>query len=102
MLGSWVEGLILPHFLTYPCVKSTFVDIQIKPHDGFDLLKMVRADPAYDAVPLIALTASVMSSEVNRLREAGFDGAIAKPIDVTTFPDLLERILRGETIWHIT
>jgi hypothetical protein len=49
----------------------------------------------------VALTASVMNEEVHKLREAGFHSVIAKPIDVDTFPDLLHRIVGGETVWRI-
>ncbi|MHB8625441.1 MAG: response regulator [Aggregatilineales bacterium] len=77
------------------------LDIHISPHNGFELLQMLRADPGYRNVKVIALTASVMNEEVKRLRNSGFDGAIAKPLSVTTFPDLLKRIANGESVWHI-
>ncbi len=77
------------------------LDIHIIPHDGFELLRMLRADPEYRNVKVIALTASVMNEEVKRLRTNGFDGAIAKPLSVTTFPDLLKRMANGESVWHI-
>lgn len=76
------------------------IDIQMKPHDGFETLEMIRSDVSYNDVPIVALTASVMHEEVHRLREAGFNGAIGKPLDVQTFPNLLERILQGEHVWH--
>ena len=50
---------------------------------------------------MIALTASVMNVEVNLLKQPGFDGAIAKPIDEIMFPDLLNQILDGEQVWNI-
>ncbi len=76
-----------------------FLDIHIAPHDGFALLRMLRADAQFHQSPVIALTASVMNEEVALLREAGFDGVIAKPIDIDIFPTLLERIQKGDTIW---
>ena len=78
------------------------LDIYVRPHDGFDMLKMLRKTPRYNATRIIALTASVMNEEVEKLRIAGFDGAIAKPLSVTTFPSLIERIVRGESVWHVT
>lgn len=77
------------------------LDIHMKPDDGFALLKMLRRLPEYQYVRVIALTASVMNEEVEQLRTSGFDGAIAKPLSIHTFPDLMERVLRGETVWHI-
>src|SRR5690606_7323386 len=78
-----------------------FLDIHIEPIDGFALLKLIRQSDAYRSTRVIALTASVMNEEVKMLRDAGFDGVIAKPLDYDTFPAVLHRILAGEQIWHI-
>lgn len=82
--------------------KMILLDIHLKPYSGFDLLEMIRDNPNYDTVPVVALTASVMSEEVEKLRNWGFDGGIGKPLSVQTFPALLNRILNGEAVWHIT
>jgi CheY-like chemotaxis protein len=78
-----------------------FLDIQMQPHDGFDMLNLLRAHQKFADTTLIAVTASVMNEEVEMLREAGFDGGIAKPISMKDFPHLMERILNGEKVWHI-
>jgi CheY-like chemotaxis protein len=77
------------------------LDIHMEPYDGFELLEMLLAEPDYVHIPVVALTASVMNEEVERLRTSGFSGAIAKPLSVQTFPNLVTRIINGETIWHI-
>lgn len=76
-------------------------DIQMNPYDGFDLLSMIRKDPEFDGSKVVALTASVMSEEVARLKRRGFDGAIAKPLDIDLFPHLIAKIIDGVNIWHI-
>lgn len=78
-----------------------FLDINVYPYDGYAMLDMIRRSSKFQKTPVVALTASVMNEEVQRLKNAGFDGVIAKPINLTTFPDTLQRILNGETIWHI-
>ena len=78
-----------------------FLDIHIRPDDGFAVLEMLRNHEHYKDSTIIAVTASVMSEEVEQLQQAGFDGGIAKPIDHDRFPELLALILRGESIWHI-
>jgi CheY-like chemotaxis protein len=77
------------------------LDIHVPPLDGFELLKLLRAEPEYSAVPVIALTASVMNEEVQQLRQAGFNGVLAKPVDMQVFPSFVERILAGERLWRI-
>jgi len=76
-------------------------DIQMQPYDGFELLAMLRNAPEYQHSKVVALTASVMSEEVARLKRKGFDGAIAKPLNIDAFPDLIGRIMNGEPVWYI-
>ncbi|MBZ0294916.1 MAG: response regulator [Anaerolineae bacterium] len=78
-----------------------FLDIHMEPIDGFEMLNMLRRSEDYCTVPVIALTASVMNEEIRHLREAGFDGVIAKPINYDTFSGALNRILSGEQVWKI-
>jgi CheY-like chemotaxis protein len=76
------------------------LDIHMRPYTGFELLDMLRDRAEWRNVPVIALTASVMNEEVQKLREAGFNGAVAKPIDLDTFPDILDRVLEGDEVWN--
>lgn len=78
-----------------------FLDIHMEPVDGFEMLRRIRQSDMYQSTRVIALTASVMNEEVKLLKDAGFDGVIAKPLDYDTFPSVLHRILKGEQVWHI-
>ena len=78
-----------------------FLDIHVAPHNGFEMLEMLRKTDKFANTTVVALTASVMNEEVARLRSSGFDGCLAKPIDVDTFPEILELIAQGEPVWNI-
>jgi CheY-like chemotaxis protein len=78
------------------------MDIQMKPHDGFELLSWLRRDPQFAQSKVVALTASVMNEQVARLKESGFDGAIAKPLNIDVFPKLIKNILTGGSVWYIS
>ena len=78
-----------------------FLDIHMEPIDGFAMLKLIRKNEVCQSTKVIALTASVMNEEVKMLKEAGFDGVLAKPLDYDVFPNVLRRILDGEQVWHI-
>jgi CheY-like chemotaxis protein len=78
-----------------------FLDIHVKPYDGFEMLEMLHKLDWVNGTPVVALTASVMNEEVHKLRTVGFSGCLAKPIDLGTFPETLERILDGEIVWRI-
>ncbi len=78
-----------------------FLDIHVKPYSGFQMLSMLRQMDSFANTPIIALTASVMNEEIDQLKTCGFHSVIAKPVDIDTFPDLVNRILNGEEIWGI-
>ena len=108
--GMGVEGLIIFDD-SYDFMKRTLslnpkpeiilLDIHVTPQDGFEMLSLLRANHEFRAAKIIALTASVMNEEVERLRLAGFDGAIAKPLSLHTFPALMQQIIAGEHVWHV-
>src|SRR4030067_1792477 len=72
------------------------LDIQMKPYDGVELLSMLRKDPHFKFSKVIALTASVTNEEVSLLKSGGFDGAIAKPLNIEGFPNFIRKIINGE------
>lgn len=78
-----------------------FLDIQMRPHSGYEILTMLREHPDYAETCIIAMTANVMATDVEELKAAGFDGLIGKPIDRKAFPALLDRILQGESVWFV-
>jgi two-component system cell cycle response regulator DivK len=63
------------------------MDIALPGIDGVEAAQRLKAEPSTSAIPIVALTASVMEADRTRFGEAGFAGLIAKPIDVLTFPD---------------
>ena len=77
------------------------LDIHMVPINGFEMLKLLRGHELFKSTPVVALTASVMNEEVHQLKTAGFDGVLAKPLDMDAFPTVLQRILKGETVWHV-
>lgn len=71
------------------------MDIQMPGKDGFSLLAELRASE-YKDLRVIALTAHAMAGDRDRALEAGFDGYIAKPIDIKQFPLQVAQALAGE------
>lgn len=81
-------------------VDVIFLDLEIPGTDGFKLLQSLKADARFQAVPIVAYT--VHLSELNVARKAGFDSFLGKPLDSERFPDQLNRILKGESVWETT
>jgi two-component system cell cycle response regulator DivK len=61
------------------------MDIQLPGMNGIEALKVLRSQPATAAIPVIAVTASVMQQDRNQITEAGFDGYIGKPLNLKEF-----------------
>jgi two-component system cell cycle response regulator DivK len=59
------------------------MDIQLPGISGFDALARLRGDPQTQAIPVIAVTASVMSTQQNDVLRAGFDALESKPVSIS-------------------
>ena len=56
------------------------MDIQLPGMDGLEAARQLKRDDATRAIPVIALTALAMKGDEERIRAAGCDGYIAKPL----------------------
>lgn len=61
------------------------MDIQLPGMDGLEATALLKRDRTTAAIPVIALTALAMKGDEERIRAAGCDGYIAKPIGVQDF-----------------
>ena len=61
------------------------MDIQLPGMDGLEATGMLKRDPSTRAIPVIALTALAMKGDEERIRAAGCDGYIAKPMSIHHF-----------------
>ena len=61
------------------------MDIQLPGMDGLEAVVLLKQDDATRAIPVIALTALAMKGDEERIRAAGCDGYIAKPIRYKEF-----------------
>ncbi len=55
------------------------MDIQMPVMDGYGATRLIKADPALKAIPVIAVTSYALSGDEEKARTAGCDGYIAKP-----------------------
>ena len=69
------------------------MDIQLPGMDGIAALGHLRADSKTKAVPVIAVTASAMTHDRQKIMSAGFDGYQSKPINVKEFLEAVRQML---------
>jgi two-component system cell cycle response regulator DivK len=72
------------------------LDVALPDMDGVETLNALRANPRTAAIPVVAVTAFAMKGDRERLLESGFDGYVAKPIDVATFVDDVTAHIGGQ------
>ena len=70
------------------------MDIQLPDIDGVTALGQIRQDAGTSRIPVIAVSASVMPDEQQRIVASGFDAFITKPINVKDFLAVVERFAR--------
>jgi two-component system cell cycle response regulator DivK len=63
------------------------MDINMPDIDGYTLTAQIKANPALQKVPVVAITANVMRGDREKVFQAGCNGYIEKPIDVDKFLD---------------
>ena len=69
------------------------MDIRLPGIDGVEALRWLRAEQTTRGIPVMAMTASVMSEDRQKIMAAGFDGYQSKPINVTDFVAAVAQLL---------
>ena len=81
-------------------VDLILLDIQIPHEDGYAIIARIRQTPALKKTKVVAVTANVMPQDIERVRKAGFDGFIGKPIHADRFPEQIRQILDDVEVWE--
>ena len=68
-------------------------DLQLPDVHGLDLLRRLKAEPRWHAIPVVAVTAYAMSGERDRALAAGCVAFVSKPIDTRALAPLLKALL---------
>jgi len=69
------------------------VDIGMPVLDGYGFVRKFKENPKWAKVPVLAVTAYAMQGDRQKILDAGFDGYLSKPIDVTPLESELSRLL---------
>jgi CheY-like chemotaxis protein len=75
---------------------AILLDLMMPGMDGIQAFKEIRQDTACQGIPVIALTASAMTSDREAILAHGVDGYIPKPIDHQAFMRTIREVLHGE------
>jgi CheY-like chemotaxis protein/anti-sigma regulatory factor (Ser/Thr protein kinase) len=71
------------------------LDIQLPGMDGYEVLRRLRMIEALRAVPVVAISANAMPSDLARGRAAGFNDYLTKPLDLARLQAVVDAALKG-------
>jgi CheY-like chemotaxis protein len=69
------------------------MDIQMPGMDGLTLTRLLKANPSYQHIPVVALTAFAMKGDEDKAHDAGCHSYITKPIEARKLPAQVAEIL---------
>ena len=69
------------------------MDMMMPKMDGLEATRIIKADNTTRHIPIIALTSHAMKGDRERALEAGYDGYMAKPLDIHEFLKAVEQVL---------
>jgi two-component system cell cycle response regulator DivK len=84
-----------------PRVDLILMDLRLPHEDGYEALIQVRANEKLKNTLVVVVTAQASPTEMQKAKEAGFDGFLSKPLDADKFPNQIRDILAGKSVWDL-
>ena len=69
------------------------MDIQLPNISGLELIEALKGDPELRPIPVLAVTAYAGKGDEDRIREAGAEGYLAKPVSITPFMAAVRKLV---------
>ena len=96
----WGEGA-LDRLQGIQKVDAIILDLMLaRGVSGYDIFTKIREQKQFDAIPIVAVSATEPSVGIPKARQMGFSGFIAKPIESTLFPNQIATIIEGNPVWY--
>jgi len=70
------------------------MDIQLPHVSGLELIEQIKSDPQLKSIPIMAVTAYAGKGDEDRIRSAGAESYVSKPISVAKFVESVQALLK--------
>jgi len=90
------DGISALNWLTENVPLCIITDILLPDMNGTELLSKIRSNDNLRQVPVVAITGLAQPGDEEKLLSAGFDGYMAKPINVVSFVQDIEKIIENK------
>ena len=70
------------------------MDIQLPHVSGLELIEAIKGDAQLKLIPILAVTAYAGKGDEERIRDAGAEGYVSKPVSVAPFMAAVQKVLR--------
>lgn len=74
------------------------MDIQLPYISGIDVIKKIKTDKKLKHIPILAVTAYAMKDDEEKIKEAGCEDYLSKPIDIASFIEKVKRYVQAESV----
>lgn len=71
------------------------MDVKMPVMDGLEATRRLRANPRWESLPIIALTANAVQEELDKCKQVGMNAWVTKPIDAAELFALMEKVLKS-------
>lgn len=69
------------------------LDINLPGMSGYEVVQKIKESPKLKHIPVVAISANAMPSDIEKGREAGFDEYLTKPVDIIRLLDIVNQYL---------
>ena len=88
-----VDGQAGVNMATSESPDLILMDLSLPVMDGWEATRQIKADPATQSIPVIALTAHAMAGDEQKARESGCDDYDTKPVNLKRLLDKIGNLL---------
>jgi CheY-like chemotaxis protein/HPt (histidine-containing phosphotransfer) domain-containing protein len=85
------DGKLAIEMLQTTSFDAVLMDIQMPVMDGITAVKILRKDPRFESIPIIALTAAISDLTEMKKGDEGFTACLVKPLDVQALVEIVEQ-----------